>query len=68
MTEIAVAAVNTTETTEYDTVVKRRVKCLRCGYVWIPHVEHPVECSKCKSLVWNKPKLELKMKIGEKKA
>jgi len=33
-----------------------RVKCLRCGYEWVPRVENPVTCAKCKNPFWNKPK------------
>lgn len=30
------------------------LKCLRCGYEWLPRVEHIKRCPKCKSYLWNK--------------
>lgn len=35
--------------------IKKR-KCLRCGAVWLPRAKDPVECPRCKSTFWNKPK------------
>ena len=28
-------------------------KCLRCDFEWIPRVETPAKCPKCKSALWN---------------
>lgn len=27
--------------------------CKRCGHIWLPRVEKPVTCPKCKSSLWN---------------
>jgi len=35
------------------------VKCLRCGYEWIPRrFKNPKNCAKCNSPYWNKPKVK----------
>jgi len=31
---------------------KRKVKCKKCGYEWVPRVENPKECPNCKSRYW----------------
>ena len=31
-------------------------KCLRCGWIWIPRMEKPYVCPKCKSYKWNEAK------------
>jgi len=33
-----------------------KLKCLRCGYGWIPKQEDVRQCPKCKSASWDKPK------------
>lgn len=35
-----------------------RVKCKRCGEEWIPRLNPPKICKKCKSKYWNKNKIE----------
>lgn len=30
--------------------------CERCGHDWIPRIEDPSMCPKCKSYKWNVPK------------
>lgn len=37
-----------------------RAKCERCGFEWLPNIENPKRCSRCRSLYWNIPKGELK--------
>ncbi len=34
----------------------KKVKCLKCGFEWIPRVEDPLQCPKCKRYDWNKEK------------
>lgn len=29
-----------------------QLKCLRCGHVWLPLVEAPSVCPRCKSYKW----------------
>jgi len=31
-------------------------KCNQCGHEWIPRVENPVECPKCKRNYWKEEK------------
>lgn len=31
-------------------------KCLRCGFEWLPRVQHPVKCPHCKTDLWNVPR------------
>ncbi|MBT9175367.1 MAG: hypothetical protein DDT22_01042 [candidate division WS2 bacterium] len=31
---------------------KEEKKCLRCLYTWMPLVENPVQCPRCKSTCW----------------
>ena len=35
-----------------------KVKCLKCGYEWIPRVPDPRSCPKCGSLRWDEPKVK----------
>ena len=58
-----------------DTLVSLKpVRCLRCGYVWMPKVKFfdggsaakmisPVVCAKCRSPYWHIPK---KLRKGSK--
>ncbi len=32
------------------------VTCQRCGYIWSPRKEHPVQCPACHSAWWNRPR------------
>ena len=44
--------------TEKDNLIKKVYKtvlyyqCKRCGHLWRPRKENPVQCPKCKSLLW----------------
>ena len=56
------------EQNQDDTLVSLRpVRCLRCGYVWMPKVKFfnsgatarmisPVVCARCRSPYWDTPK------------
>ena len=32
------------------------LRCLRCGYDWIPRIRRVTICPRCKSTLWDKPK------------
>jgi len=32
---------------------RRFEECKRCGWKWIPRLEKPILCPKCKSAYWN---------------
>lgn len=39
------------------TITLPRYTCLRCGYTWIPRVQHrPVRCAHCRSEYWHTPR------------
>ncbi len=38
--------------------MKSQCKCLRCGAAWTPRTEKPVQCPRCKSVLWNKKREE----------
>lgn len=38
----------------------KKIKCLRCGFEWIPRTETPKACPRCKSYDWNKQREEIK--------
>ena len=40
------------------------LKCLRCGYEWIPITIYPKYCSSCNSPYWDRPKVKF---IGQRK-
>lgn len=40
------------------TITLRQVKCLRCGNVWTPMVEHPKQCPACRNSYWDKPRVK----------
>lgn len=44
-------------------VTKIECKCERCGHEWIPLLQAPNVCPKCKSPYWNHPKKEKKLKV-----
>lgn len=50
--------VDKTEAITYDYIVnKQQLKCLRCGWEWPQKGKKPpIQCVKCKSPYWNKPK------------
>ena len=33
-------------------------KCLRCGFEWLPRVENPAQCARCRSGLWNVPRAQ----------
>ena len=33
-----------------------KAKCLRCGYEWQTKKRNPVQCAKCHSVLWDKPR------------
>jgi len=33
-------------------MVIQEIKCKKCGHIWHPRVERPVECPNCKSRKW----------------
>ena len=41
-----------------DTIKLPMLKCLRCGYEWIPRSQCPKYCARCNSPYWNKPKVK----------
>jgi len=32
-------------------------ECKRCGNEWVSRVKIPVQCPRCKSAFWNKPRI-----------
>lgn len=30
-----------------------KLKCKRCGHEWVPRIDNPKVCGKCKSPYWN---------------
>mgnify|MGYP001606892187 FL=1 len=46
------------------TVMVQPFECLRCNWVWLPRYKdvgvRPKVCPKCKSWVWDKPRLKPK--------
>lgn len=34
----------------------KKIKCERCGWVWIPRINNIIRCAKCKSKYYNKKK------------
>lgn len=34
----------------------QKLKCLRCGYEWLPRTTEVRQCPKCKSAYWDVPK------------
>ncbi len=39
-------------------IVKRGLKCNRCGFEWVPRFDRdPKLCRKCRSAYWNKPRV-----------
>ncbi len=34
-----------------------KLKCNQCKHEWLPRVETPVSCPKCKRPDWDKPKV-----------
>ena len=46
-----------------------KIRCLRCGHIWIPDKEEVVVCAKCHSPYWNiKKKVKiLKSAVDNKK-
>jgi len=34
---------------------QRQLKCLHCGYEWLPRVSAPQRCPHCNSPAWNRP-------------
>ncbi len=49
------------------TKIVRILECLRCGYEWIPKVENPKQCPKCKRMDWDVKKEDKQVKGGEEK-
>lgn len=37
-------------------LIMQKLTCLRCGHTWYPRIEKPVQCPRCKTLAWNKPR------------
>lgn len=37
-----------------------KCKCLKCGAEWIKRIDNPIQCPRCKSMLWNKEKKEVK--------
>ncbi len=35
---------------------KKTCTCLRCGASWERRTKNPVQCPRCKSTFWNKPR------------
>ena len=33
-------------------------RCLRCGFEWLPRVEKPAQCARCRSTLWNVPRAQ----------
>lgn len=33
-----------------------KLACMKCGHVWVPRIPHVVQCPKCKSASFDKPK------------
>lgn len=31
----------------------KRLQCKRCGHQWVPRIDHPVTCPKCRSPYWH---------------
>ena len=43
-----------------------KTNCLRCSWEWVPRVENPKKCPRCKSYLWeNKKELEKCEKCGK---
>jgi uncharacterized protein len=40
------------------------VGCFRCAYVWRPRSQNPPRCPRCKSLLWDVPKLR-PVRVGQ---
>lgn len=36
--------------------IVKLAKCIRCDFEWMPRVEHPAKCPRCKSILWDKPR------------
>ena len=34
------------------------LKCLRCGYEWVPRTMYPKYCAGCNSPYWDRPKVK----------
>lgn len=43
------------------------LKCLRCGYTWIPRTEEPRNCPRCHSPYWNEPRKKIAVTFEEVK-
>ncbi len=39
-----------------------KLKCLRCGYEWLPRTEEVFTCAKCRSPYWNVPRTMINKK------
>lgn len=37
--------------------MRQRANCNRCSYEWRPHVECPKRCARCRSPLWDKPRV-----------
>lgn len=42
-----------------------KVKCLRCGYEWIPRISDPRQCPKCRSMRWDKADNKYQKRVSE---
>jgi len=37
--------------------MKKKLKCLKCEYEWKSRIDPVTSCPRCKSYLWNKPKV-----------
>ena len=35
------------------TPIRKRITCLRCGWVWLSRLKRPLRCSQCGSFYWD---------------
>lgn len=40
------------------------IKCLKCGWEWVPRVDKPKACTRCKSYDYMVPRQRKRIKVG----